>query len=279
MELSVGQKQKLYRDGFVLLPGAVPPELVDAALRAINASLGDEGIDPAQLATFRAQSYCPELQGAGVIKDLVQASDVWTLAESAIGAGQIGPLGNGQIALRFPSAASAASQASARAPHPHLDGMYTPTNGVPKGTIRNFTALVGVVLSDVPHADMGNLIVWPGSHLSYEQYFRDRGPQALLEGMPLAEPRLYRLARRRLLGHGTRWEPPYLRTPSTSVSSTSTTPSTGSARPTIWREWGQVPCHGRGRPLMSHTRHLPPPQHVAATPSTLLRLPQPGSSA
>ena len=41
-----------------------------------------------------------------------------------------------------------------------------------------------VVLSDIPHADMGNLTVWPGSHLAYEQYFRERGPQVLLEGMP-----------------------------------------------------------------------------------------------
>jgi hypothetical protein len=178
VELSVGQKQSLYRDGFVVLPGAVPRELVDAALRAINTSLGDDGIEPAQLARFRAQSYCPDLQGAPVIADLVQASSLWGLAESAIGAGQLGPLGFGQIALRFPTAEPP------RVPHPHLDGMYTPTNGVPKGVIRNFTALVGVVLSDVPHADMGNLIVWPGSHLPYETYFRDRGPEALLEGMP-----------------------------------------------------------------------------------------------
>jgi hypothetical protein len=186
VELSVGQKQTLYRDGCVLLPGAVPRELVDAALRAINASLGDAGIDPAQLARFRAQSYCPELQGARVITDLVNASEVWSLAESAIGPGQIGPLGHGQIALRFPSTEPP------RPPHPHLDGMYTATNGVPKGTIRNFTALIGVVLSEVAHAEMGNLTVWPGSHLQYERYFRDRGPQALLEGMPdvpLAEPR------------------------------------------------------------------------------------------
>jgi ectoine hydroxylase-related dioxygenase (phytanoyl-CoA dioxygenase family) len=62
--------------------------------------------------------------------------------------------------------------------------MYTPSNSVPKGTISNFTALVGVVLSDIPRADMGNLTVWPGSHLQYEQYFRDSGPEALLNGMP-----------------------------------------------------------------------------------------------
>jgi hypothetical protein len=186
VELSSTQKRSLYRDGFVALPGAVPRERVDAALRAINASLGSEGIDPAQLTRFRAQSYCPELQAAAAITDLVHASDVWSVAESAIGPGQIRPVGSGQIALRF------ASRETSRAPHPHLDGMYSPANGVPKGTIRNFTALVGVVLSEIEHANMGNLTVWPGSHLQYEQYFRDRGPEALLEGMPnvpLAEPR------------------------------------------------------------------------------------------
>ncbi len=178
MELSVSQKQRFVQDGFLQLPGVVPPELVDAARRAINASLGDQGIDPAQLTRFRAQSYCPELQGATVITDLIHASPVWGYAESAIGRGQIRPVVGGQIALRFPTTEPL------RPPHPHLDGMYTPSNGVPKGEIRNFTALVGVVLSEIPHADMGNLTVWPGSHVQYEQYFRARGPQALLEGMP-----------------------------------------------------------------------------------------------
>jgi hypothetical protein len=177
VELTLAQKQSLYRDGFVTLPGAVPLELVEAARRAINASLGDNGIDPAELTRFRAQSYCPELQAAPVITDLLYASEVWSLAESVIGRGQISPVSRGQIALQFPSR-------EPLRPHPHLDGMYTPSNGVPQGTIRNFTALVGVILSDIPHADMGNLTVWPGTHLQYEQHFRERGPQALLEGMP-----------------------------------------------------------------------------------------------
>ena len=185
VELTLEQKQSLYRDGFVRLPRAVPRDLVDVALRAINASLGEQGIDPAQLTKFRSQSYCPELQDAPVIADLVRRSEVWSYAESAIGHGMLEPLGRGQIALRFPSLEPL------RAPHPHIDGMYTPTNGVPKGTIHNFTALVGIVLSDITRPDMGNLTVWPGSHLQYEQSFRERGPQALLEGMPnvaLAEP-------------------------------------------------------------------------------------------
>jgi Phytanoyl-CoA dioxygenase (PhyH) len=185
MQLNLDQKQSLYRDGFVKLPGAVSHELVDAANRAINASLGNMGIDPALLPKFRAQSYCPEIQTTPPITNLLNASDVWSMAESVIGSGQIQPVGTGQVALRFPSLEPL------HAPHPHLDGMYTPTNGVPQGAIRNFTALVGVILSDIPHADMGNLTVWPGSHRQYETAFRERGPQALLEGMPqvpLADP-------------------------------------------------------------------------------------------
>jgi hypothetical protein len=185
MEFSGAQKQSLHQDGFVQLRGAVPRELVDAARLAINASLGEQGIDPAQLTSFRAQSYCPELQHARVITDLVHGSGVWSSAESAIGSGCIQPVTRGQIALRFPSTEPL------RAPRPHIDGMYTPTNGVPEGEIRNFTALVGIVLSEIPHSDMGNLTVWPGSHLQYQQYFRESGPQALLEGIPnvaLSEP-------------------------------------------------------------------------------------------
>jgi phytanoyl-CoA dioxygenase PhyH len=178
MELSERQKQSLVRDGFVKLPRAVPGHLVDSALRAINASLGTEGIDPSHLGTFRAQSYCPELQGAPAIVDLLNSSGLLDYAESAVGAGKLLPVRSGQIALRFPTLEPT------RPPHPHLDGMYTPTNGVPQGTIRNFTALVGVYLSQAAGPDMGNLVVWPGTHGLYERYFRERGPQALLEGMP-----------------------------------------------------------------------------------------------
>lgn len=178
MELSNAQKQELYDDGSVLLPGVIPTEYVHAALQAINASLGTVGLPPDQLTKFRAQSYCPELQRSPVILDLLHATPLWSLAESAIGVGKIQPVKGGQIALRFPSLEPPGT------PHAHIDGMYTPTNGVAKGTIANFTALVGVLLSDLPTSDAGNLTVWPGTHRLYERYFQERGPEALLEGMP-----------------------------------------------------------------------------------------------
>jgi hypothetical protein len=83
--------------------------------------------------------------------------------------------------LRFPVAGQP------RDPHPHIDGMHSPNNGVPRGTIANFTALVGVFLSDVAGPYAGNFTVWRGTHRQYESYFREHGPDALLHGMPDVE--------------------------------------------------------------------------------------------
>ncbi|HRW07534.1 MAG TPA: phytanoyl-CoA dioxygenase family protein [Caldilineaceae bacterium] len=178
MQLSHAQKHEFYQRGYVKVPGVVPQMMVDAAVRAINASLG-EGIDPTQVPIYRSRSFCPELQREPVITDLVNKTPALPLAESLIGSGKIKPVGAGQIALRFPTL-----QDPPGPPRPHLDGMHAPNNGVPAGTIRNFTMLLGVALSDVTTTFAGNLAVWPGTHHLYEEYFREHGPLALLNGMP-----------------------------------------------------------------------------------------------
>ncbi|GCE05628.1 hypothetical protein [Dictyobacter aurantiacus] len=185
MELTNQQKQEFFEQGFVKLPGIVPTPLVHDALRAINISLGSKGMDPAQLPTLRSRSYCPEIQDSEAITNLLYASQLWSVAESAIGQGNIKPVRSGQIALRFPQ------EGPERIGNPHLDGMHSPLNGVKEGVIGNFTALLGVFLSDIPHPFMGNFTVWPGTHRLYEQYFREHTPQSLLQGMPdtpLPEP-------------------------------------------------------------------------------------------
>jgi hypothetical protein len=183
MQLTYAQKQALYEKGYVKVPGVIPKVMVNAALQAINHSLG-EGMKAEDMATLRAQSYCRELQTAPVITDLLNKTPAWSLAESVIGNMEL--VGSAQIALRFPSLQDPPSP-----PHPHLDGMHTPTNGVPSGQILNFTMLLGVVLSDVSAPFSGNLAVWPGTHHLYEQYFQEHGWESLLDGMPpvdLPEP-------------------------------------------------------------------------------------------
>lgn len=206
MQLTFAQKRTLYEQGFVSLPESVPQALIHQALRAIHRSLGECGMDPAHLPILRAQTYCPEITATEPITDLLNTSPLWSIAQSTIGTDAIQPVRNGQIALRFPT-----MNETPLSPNPHIDGMYTPTNGVPKGEIRNFTALIGVFLSDIPHDFMGNLTIWPGTHQLYGEYFKENGPQALLEGMPpITLPQARQVTARAgdailchyLLGHG-----------------------------------------------------------------------------
>jgi ectoine hydroxylase-related dioxygenase (phytanoyl-CoA dioxygenase family) len=51
---------------------------------------------------------------------------------------------------------------------------------------------VGVLLSDLPNPHAGNFTVCQGSHLVFEQYFREHGPESLIDGMPpvkLSDPK------------------------------------------------------------------------------------------
>jgi hypothetical protein len=178
MQLSSEQKREIVEKGYVKVPGVVPRVMVEAALRAINHSVG-QGMNVEQMGTFRAQSFCPEVKNTPVMSDLLERTPAWALAESAIGAGKIRPVRGAQIALRFPTLQDPPGPIGC-----HLDGMHSPTNGVPKGTIQNFTMLLAVLLSDLPGPFAGNFTAWPGSHHLFERYFREHGPQSLLAGMP-----------------------------------------------------------------------------------------------
>jgi hypothetical protein len=175
VSLTPAQQTALVREGYVCVPAVVPATRVAAALKAINHSIG-RGMPPEQMAVFRSRSFCPELQRAPVVLDLFHETAAHAMAESLLG--RVEKVRSGQIALAFPQVEAPAP------PYPHLDGLHTPTNGVPAGEVRSFTLLVGVLLSDVAGAGAGNLTVWPGSHRLYEGYFRDHGPRSLLEGMP-----------------------------------------------------------------------------------------------
>ena len=182
MELKKDQKEELYWQGFTILPGIVPGELVDRTLATVNYSLGSQGIPPEEIAGYNSRSFCPELTNNATILDLVNQTPLRSLAESAIGPGKLNEQKGCQIALRFPRPYTPQAASG-----PHMDGMHAPLNGVPSGQILSFTALLGIFLSDTPHDDMGNLKVWPGSHRQYEAYFREYGPEKLLEGMPPVE--------------------------------------------------------------------------------------------
>lgn len=177
MPLTEQQKADFIRDGYVHLPGIIPQPIVETALRAINHKIG-LGIPQDQLRTWTAQSFFPDINRTPVIGNLVNESPLPAVLEDLLGEGNVPPLSGGQLALRFPREPGT----EARPPIPHIDGLATETNGVPKGTLSSFTALIGIFLTDVVRDDAGNFTVWPGSHRKMETYFREHGIAELLDG-------------------------------------------------------------------------------------------------
>jgi hypothetical protein len=102
--LTIDQKLKFRRDGYLVLPGAVAQAQVTAARRVINHSLGEEGMNKDDLPTMRVQTYSPEIRDSAVISDLANRSAVVSAVESLVGVGNLQVPLSGQIALRFPMA-------------------------------------------------------------------------------------------------------------------------------------------------------------------------------
>mmetsp|Transcript_19964 Transcript_19964/g.33645 ORF Transcript_19964/g.33645 Transcript_19964/m.33645 type:complete len:338 (+) Transcript_19964:121-1134(+) len=176
----------LYRDGYVVLPGVVEKRKVDTALRAINSSLGRN--------VPNRQDMCPDVANTPAIASLYNETAVKGIMDQLLSE-STGVTG-GQIAIRFPG--DNTSGTDFKVPqhwerHWHIDGLGdNQVNGRQSlfGDIRNFTALVGVVLQDTPDEHMGNLVVYPGSHFELQEHFRSRGFHDLysqgVQGLPRA---------------------------------------------------------------------------------------------
>lgn len=176
--LTEKQKQEFVRNGFVHVANVVPPRLVARARRAINNSLGS-GIDPRQLVRFSNQTFCPELREDPRLLRLATTPEAWSHVRALLGDHRVVRPKACQIALRFPLPEGT----SRRVTGGHIDGYHTPRNGVPDdGTVRSFTLLLGILLSDVPAPLSGNFTAWPGTHRSLERYFRDHGVDTLEGG-------------------------------------------------------------------------------------------------
>jgi len=166
-----------------VLQGAVDKKEVDEALRAINRSLGSH--------VPNREDMCPDCKTAPEITNLFNKSAVKGALDMLLGSYH--PVGGGQIALRFPGDNTVGHN---EVPpnwqdHWHIDGLGDHANKQKSslyGDISNFTALVGVVLQDACEDFMGNLVVYSGSHIELQEYFKANGFEDLytqgVSGLP-----------------------------------------------------------------------------------------------
>lgn len=179
--LTLSQKRQFHDDGYLIIPGVVPKVLIDAALKAVNHSIGTVGLGGEDMENNRSAFFCAELLEAPVILDLYNKTPVIEIAEELMGKGNVQPVTRAKPYPRFPLAPG-------EEPPPlrgHLDGIGSGTNGMAKGEYRRgFTAFAVVYLADLTESYAGNFTVWPKSHRAYESYFREVGYEVLAQGMP-----------------------------------------------------------------------------------------------
>ncbi len=173
-------QEQLRTQGFAHFPGLTPEPLVRAAREAIETDLSIN-YDPERKTEYDSRSFCPDLKGTPPIMNLLVQSPAHKMLDEIFELEKIGWDG-GQIAIR-----QAHNVPEPVAPVPHIDGFASGTNGLDEGKIYNHTVLVGVFLTPVRSEFAGNFTVWPGSHYVYENYFRERGPQAMSEPAPVPE--------------------------------------------------------------------------------------------
>jgi len=151
--------------GYLLLRGVVPRHLIDDASRRIDALIAQQ---PPPLGT--RGHYFPRVTHGETFLPLLLRSSAFALAESLVGAGRLTIPRQAQVALNIP-------------PYPHRPGRHH-LDGVsvtePDGRPGTFTLLAGVLITDQPRPDMGNLWVWPGTHLTHAALFREQGPDGLM---------------------------------------------------------------------------------------------------
>jgi hypothetical protein len=161
--LSPEQVRQFGRDGYLVVPGLVPPERVVAANAAIDALLADHEPVPGQHSIVERPPAAPELFG------LLLDTPASAIAEQLTAPGGLTGPTHAQVALTFP-------------PYPHIPGSghIDGLNRLRDGRPQSFTLLDGVLLSDQSADDMGNVHVWPGTHRAIAGYARTQGIEALL---------------------------------------------------------------------------------------------------
>lgn len=174
--LSDAQIDEFAERGYVVVPQVVPSDVLDKAARRIDeVAAADPPADDKRGSHF----YFLQTKDEPALLAPLTGSPAFGLAEDLAGRGTLKVPWQVQIALNI-------SPYSHRPGGPHIDAANAePTEGPIRGT---FTMLAGILMTDQPTENSGNLWVWPGTHLTHAEYFREHGPRMFCAYPPIDLP-------------------------------------------------------------------------------------------
>ena len=165
MLLKDDQKAFFKENGYLVLNDTLTDDQVESGVEAIWPHIDADRNDPSTW--IGAGPISPKCGDDPALLATLYESPVYEAAESLVGKGKLTRPGSFGPKLNFPTGETRWSAPGGG----HLDGYYTPTNGVPEGTVGRFYVGVTMYLSH-QHPTGGGFTVWPGTHLQAAQYFK-----------------------------------------------------------------------------------------------------------
>ncbi len=164
MKLTAEDKSSFQQKGYLVKHDTLTDEQIRAGVDEIWKHIEADRADPSTW--IDAGPISPKCGNTTALLDTLYESPIYGMAEQLVGEGMLTRPGSFGPKLNFPT-----GETEWAATGGHLDGYYTPTNGVAEGTVGRF--FVGVTLyltHQYPRG--GGFAVWPGTHLQGAEYFR-----------------------------------------------------------------------------------------------------------
>jgi hypothetical protein len=174
--LSDEQISEFAERGYIVVPQVVPADVLGRAVQRIDDLVA---ADPPAADTRGPHFYWLEAKEEPDLIAPLTSSPAFGFAEDLAGAGTLEVPWQVQVALNIP-------------PFPHRPGIPHIDAGNPapvdEPTLSTFTMLAGILLTDQLTENSGNLWVWPGTHLTHAEYFREHGPRMFCAYPPIDLP-------------------------------------------------------------------------------------------
>ena len=162
----------------MVVPNVVNGHLVNAALQEIDTLISSRPPPPEHRGYYFI--WCNDVPPTNPLLACLRCSPAFNIVETAIAPNRLEDPRQIQVSINIPPW-------NHKPGGPHLDGLTPPE---PDGRPSTFTLLAGIFLTDHPAEDMGNLWVWPGTHLTNASFFREQGSDALLTQTPYPPTKL-----------------------------------------------------------------------------------------
>ena len=161
---------ELATKGFTICRCLVSPGLTEAAREAVEEQLASDlkHADDAQVESWTNRTFVPAIESDDRLLDLYRRSPLAAMSQRALEPYAVSALERAQVQVRLSSRSAGSSAQPVK--DWHCDGIACPH--LPPGRLNTFQLLVGVFLTDLPHASGGAVRFRVGGHRSVANAFR-----------------------------------------------------------------------------------------------------------